>query len=125
MANLIQNNRKQTTMKTKNEIQIAIEATNPRGAWAKARKEYALELLENLEGECTEKNLLNGADDWAHFSYGGSSLVYDRQIAMRLCNPSELKKTKNGEIPPNRRESWLDCQARCLSQAAALIARNA
>ncbi len=112
-------------MKTKNEIQNAIEATKPRGAWEKARKEYALELLEDLEGECTEKNLLNGSDDWTHFSYGGSSLVYDRQIAMRLCNPSELKKTKNGEIPPNRRESWLDCQARCLSQAAALIARNA
>jgi hypothetical protein len=38
-------------MKTKNEIKIAIEATSPRSAWAKAVKSYAIELLDSLDGE--------------------------------------------------------------------------
>ncbi len=112
-------------MKTKNEIKNAIESTNPRSAWSKAVKSYALELLDGLEGEYRAVGLLNGAENWRAYSFGGCSLIYDAEIAERVCSPSELKRKRGGELAPNARESWLDCQARCLSQAAALIARNA
>ena len=112
-------------MKTKNEIQDAIKATNPRSAWGRAVKTYALELLDGMDGEYRAVALLNGADNWKAYSFGGCSLIYDAEIAERVCSPSELKRKRGGELAPNSMESWLDCQARALSQAAALIARNA
>jgi hypothetical protein len=112
-------------MKTKNEIQDAIKATNPRGAWSKAVKSYALELLDSLDGEYRAVALLNGAESWRAYSFGGCSLIYDAEIAERVCSPSELKRKRGGELAPNAMESWLDCQARALSQAARLISRNA
>lgn len=60
---------------------------------------------------------LNGSRDWSEYSWGGSALVYDGDIAAALCTPSELKKTRNGERRPNSREEWLDVQARALYQA--------
>ena len=110
-------------MKTTAEITARITATNPRSTWKIAVKAYALEMLEGLEDDQppTIENLLNGAADWSAYSYGGSALVYDAQIAERLATPAELKRKKGGELPPNRNESWLDCQARALSQAARLI----
>lgn len=112
-------------MKTKQEIIETIEAIKPRGAWQAALKTYALELLEEMEGEYSAAKLLNGAENWRHYSHGGSALIYDCDIAERLCSPSELKRRRGGVLPPNASESWLDCQARSLSQAARLIARHA
>jgi len=112
-------------MKTKKEIIAAIEAIKTRGAWRTAVKNYALELLDEMEGEFSAEKLLNGAENWNAYSYGGCSLIYDADIAERLCSPSELKRKKGGELAPNARESWLDCQARALSKAARLIARHA
>jgi hypothetical protein len=119
------NNRKQTTMKTKNEIKSAIESTNPRSAWSKAVKSYSLELIDSLDGEYSAVALLNGAENWRAYSFGGCSLIYDAEIAERVCSPSELKRKRGGELAPNAMESWLDCQARAISQAARLISRNA
>nr|DAP26633.1 MAG TPA: hypothetical protein [Bacteriophage sp.] len=65
--------------------------------------------------------MLNGAQDWEQYSWGGSALIYDYDIAERLCCPSELKKTRNGERRPNSREEWLDVQARALYQAASRV----
>jgi hypothetical protein len=112
-------------MKTKQELTAAIEANKTRGAWQTAVKIYALELLEDMEGEFSAAKLLNGAENWNAYSYGGSALIYDGDIAERVCSPSELKRKKGGDLAPNARESWLDCQARALSQAARLIARRA
>ena len=112
-------------MKTKKEILETIEAIKTRGAWQTAVKTYALELLNEMEGEHSAAKLLNGAESWKAYSYGGSSLVYDSDIAKRLCAPSELKRKRGGELAPNTKESWLDCQARALSQAARLIACHA
>jgi hypothetical protein len=112
-------------MKTKNEIQNAIEATKPRSAWGWAVKSYALELLGGFNGEYRAVALLNGAENWKAYSFGGCSLIYDAEIAERLCSPSEFKRKRGGELAPNSLESWLDCQARALSQAARLISRNA
>jgi hypothetical protein len=110
-------------MKTAKEITARIEATTPRSQWQKAVKAYALEMLEGLEDDQppTTENLLNGADNWSAYSYGGSALIYDTDIAARLCTPSELKRKKGGELPPNQAETWLDCQTRALVQAARLI----
>jgi hypothetical protein len=116
-------------MKTIKEIRQAIESEKVRGAWRRGVMVYALELIEDMGESDTlpesraerEKALLNGADSWTQYSEGGCSLIYDGDIAKRLCNPSELKKTWNGERNPNGRETWIDVQARALSQAARLI----
>jgi hypothetical protein len=108
-------------MKTKKEIRNEIEATTPRGAWGRAVKTYAIELLDGLNGEYSAVALLNGAENWKAYSYGGCSLVYDEDIAGRLCSPSEYKRKRGGAAQPSPRETWLDCQARALSQAASLI----
>ena len=112
-----------------------LEARKDRSAWNKGVTLYAFELVEELkeraeyEGrnpepgkECREW-MLNGAQDWNQYSWGGCSLIYDSDIAERLCCPSELKKTRNGERRPNSREEWLDTQARALYQAANRVSR--
>ena len=118
------------------KIRETIENKPARSAWERGIKTYALELLdelaENIQGgfigtEDTEspallkKALLNGATDWAQYSWGGCSLCYDGQIAERLCTPSDLKRKRGGDLQPNSRESWLDVQARALFQAARWI----
>lgn len=117
----------------------SIESEKQRSAWDKGVTKYALELVEQLgeqinggyfeELDLTESKkvraaLLNGAANWSQYSWGGCSLIYDSDIAERLCNPSELKKTRNGERRPNSREEWLDTQARALFQAANRICRH-
>ena len=113
-------------MKTTIEITAAIEATAPRSTWSRGVKTYALEMLETLEADQppTKENLLNGAKDWNQYSTGGCTLIYDEDIAARLTTPSELAKKQGGMLPPNRAETWLDCQTRALAQAARLIARH-
>lgn len=103
-----------------------------RSAWNRGVKTYALELIADLEeraegGYLAEDDLCNprmiqkamlcGASDWGEYSWGGCSLIYDKDIAERLCNPSELKRTDHGRKDPNSRESWLDVQKRALYQA--------
>ena len=106
----------------KKAIMDALKKEKARSAWKAGVILYAFDILDNMEdGEVTEKNLLNGAKDWNEYSYGGCSLVYDVDICHRLCTPSEIKKTKNGERHPNRQENWIDVQARALYQAARLI----
>ena len=92
--------------------------------WAQGVNEYAEELREELENnnlEATEANMLNGASDWKEYSWGGSSLIYDCDIADRLATPSDIRKCtrKDGSLRrPNSREEWLDVQARALYQAS-------
>ena len=101
----------------------ALEKEKACSAWEKGVIIYAIEILDNMDDkkEITEKNLLNGAKDWKEYSYGGCSLIYDVDICHRLCTPSEIKKTKDGERRPNKQEIWMDVQARALYQAARLI----
>lgn len=117
----------------------SIESEKQRSAWDKGVTQYALEMVKQLgeqinggyfeELDLTESKkvraaLLNGAVDWSQYSWGGCSLIYDSDIAERLCSPSELKKTRNGERRPNSREEWLDTQARALFQAANRVCRH-
>jgi len=108
---------------TNSEISARIKATKSRSAWSRGVKLYALELLESLESDYTAAALLNGAENWKAFSYGGSALIYDADIAERISTPSELKRKRGGALPPNACETWLDCQSRALNQASHLIAR--
>lgn len=114
-------------MKTNTEISALVTATPAYSAWRRGVKAYALEMIEGAENELSaladlKKDLLNGADNWREYSYGGCALIYDADIAERLCSPSEYAKTREGQRAPNSRETWLDCQARALGQAATLIA---
>ena len=111
-------------------MKAQINAKRCRSAWDKGVRLYALELIENVEtmadliGEGPanirelDRWMLNGADGWQQYSEGGCTLVYNHDIAERLCTASELKKTRNGMRDPNPRETWIDCQARALWQAA-------
>lgn len=101
-----------------------------RSCWKRGVNVYALELMNYLmdeidyfDGNIFNRQevylfLLNGAKDWEEYSYGGCSLIYDAEIAGRLCNQTELKRTKGGEYSPFRGGTWLDVQARALEQAA-------
>lgn len=119
---------------TKSEIEGMIKnlkekEKKARSKWGKAVLQDAQWLLENvIDGydepyELSEKLVLNGASDWGQFSWGGSGLIYDAEIAEHYCTPSELKKVgfnkKNMyvEKQPNANEEWLDVQARALRQA--------
>lgn len=120
------------TIKKATEI-IKTNKENKRSAWDRGVNAYAFELLEGLaeaiEGgyfnaedlqasKLVEKAFLNGADDFKQYSWGGCSLIYNEDIAERLCTPSALKKTRNGERRPNASEEWFDTQARALYQAS-------
>lgn len=118
------------------KIRETIENKPVHSAWNRGVKSYAVDLLneltENIQGSYIDpedldspallkKALLNGAADWAQYSWGGSSLIYDGDIAERLCTPSEYKRKRGGDLQPNSRETWLDVQARALYQAARWI----
>lgn len=119
-----------------NKIREAIEAKPARSAWSRGVKLYAYDLLDGLDDAITGgyfsaddlvspnlvvRAMLNGADSWEQYSWGGCALCYDEDIALRLCAPYELKKTANGTKRPNTREEWLDVQARALRQASRAI----
>lgn len=109
-----------------------------RSYWAKGVKAYAVEMVESIEYKkevsyrFIKSDLLNGASDWNQYSEGGCSLIYNKDIAERLCTPSELKRLtrSDGSLKdrPNSRENWIQCQARALFQACELVSnivRNA
>lgn len=114
---------------------IAEKGEKARSKWGKAVHDDACWLLENVmenmedgeEVEINEKLVLNGASDWKQFSWDGSALIYDAEVAEHYCTPSELKKVgfnkgnMGVEKQPNTNEEWLDVQARALRQAWWLI----
>lgn len=110
-----------------------LEGRKDRSAWDKAVTEDAIDLLNDLLNGIsdgwidatvignrtrTEAAMLNGANDWKHYSWSGCALCYNGQIAKHYCTPSEYKRTHAGAYKPNASEEWLDVQARALWQAA-------
>ena len=100
-------------------------------AWKCGVIAYASELAAEAAGrtwvktpKTIEEALLNGARSWAEYSDDGNSLIYDADIAERLCSPSELERSLDGKRRPNRRERWLDVQARALRQAAIILIKS-
>lgn len=112
------------------QAKAALMERKDRSAWDKGVTDYAFDMLyhweENApyyEEEITlESLILSGAKNWKEYSWCGFSLVSYYQIAARLCTPSELEKTDYGYRRPNKKEDWLDTQARACFQAFRRIA---
>lgn len=111
-----------------NKLRNKVNNTKTRSAWANGVKDYANDIIDNLQEynkPVTLANLeaaaLNGASDWRQYAWGGCGLAYDEAIAERLCTPSELKRARGrrGYVSSmaNSREAWLDVEARALYQA--------
>ena len=112
-----------------NELRKLVEEIPNTSAWKRGVKEYAYELLDNLEEKAQsyerlpknekelESWLLKGARNWEDYSWRGYSLIYDSQIAERLCTPSELKKKEGGKLAPSRYKTWFDEQSEALCHA--------
>lgn len=113
---------------TKELRKLVAEFPN-KSAWKRGVKEYADELLDNLEQKAQinerlpkdEKELkewmLNGAMNCEIYSYAYCSLKYDSQIAERLCTPSEFRKKDSGRLAPSRYKTWFDEQSQALCYA--------
>lgn len=120
----------------RNLVQNAPQRKNV-SAWKNGVKNYAIALIDkmpddycmifNNQGELEKhfkilkKLLLNGAENWRRYSYGGRAYISNNVIALHLCTFSEYQKFKGGEKQLNARENWLDVQARALWQAELLI----
>tara|TARA_R110002051_G_C8383244_1_gene445499 strand:+ start:100 stop:456 length:357 start_codon:yes stop_codon:yes gene_type:complete len=101
----------------------ALESSPARSAWTRGVKDLAIDLVDGLEdgAPITREKMLNGAQDWSQYSYGGCGFIYDADIAEALCSPSELRSRNGGDWQPSKRETWLDVQARALGQACKLV----
>lgn len=116
---------------TRDELLQALDAL-PRGrsAWRRGVLLYAREMVEDLDAgtvltrDTARRVVLNGAEDARQYSEGGCALIYDSDIAERLCTPSELRRKRGGDLPPNSTETWLDVQTRAIHQAVALVHRQ-
>ena len=107
--------------------ELNIRYHKARSAWKRGVIAYAYGLLDNCKNDeiPTKKHLLNGADNWKEYSYGGCSLIYDEDICKRLCSPSAVAKANFGKYRPNKQETWLDVQTRALYQASQLVLKLA
>lgn len=123
---------KKTSTVCTSAVLAALDAEKPeRSHWGRAVHGDAHELVSDLNAagveelpvSCADLDalLLNGARDWAQWSWGGCGLCYDEDIAERYCTPSELSRCRGGLRRPNGREEWLDVQARAMAQAARLV----
>lgn len=112
-------------------------------AWKKGVLEYAFDIIENnvdyiINAKTKPKwnnnmpkdfqaKLLDGAHSWSEASFGGCYLLCNDDIALRLCNYSELKRLHfyDGRLAEtaNAHETWLDVQARALTQAYELVCK--
>lgn len=98
-----------------------------RSAWDKGVYDYAFDILEPLGDELENVNadtLMNDANTWTAYSYGGCALICDDDIAKRMCTPSEYKKYLNAGLNSKLSDSdyWLgDVQTRALFQAMSKI----
>ena len=109
-----------------NEIELKEKVS--RSTWRRAVCQDAYVLIKDstlneftLINNDLELILLNGANNWSHYSWSGCGLCYNEDIAKHYCTPSELKRSNYGNRRPNKNEEWLDVQARALRQAWWLI----
>lgn len=105
------------TIKKYKLMAILRDEKSARSAWGRGVQAYAAEIVGGLGSDILLDDITKDFDKAIEDSYGGCYLIYDEDIAMRLCCPSELKRVKYGEKQPNSRESWLTMQARAIYQA--------
>ncbi len=107
------------------KIRQAITA-NTRPGWKMGVRKYAIELLTKFKDNTpplpfNEKSFLNGSTNWREYSEDGNSLIYNEDIAQRVCTPKQLKLSDNGKKEPSRDVTWIDVQGNALYQAFQLI----
>lgn len=117
-----------TTFELREMVFDRLCAGRVRSYWERGVRAYAISLLSQFDFSQVGRKplcaiMLSGAQTWREYSYGGCSLISDRDIAACLCTPSEWRKKDCGRLPPNSRESWLDVQARALHQASLALAK--
>ncbi len=125
-------------MSTIADIREKIANSNASTAWKKGVRDYAEDLFDHyvrdykhleetaeLQEPVTEKDLLNGAQDWNEYSYGGCALVDDSEICETMCTPHDQIRYDYGNSPFRRGEEWLSVQARALRAASGLVMRIA
>ena len=112
-----------------NELRKLVEEFPNTSAYKRGVQKYVVELLNNLEEMARiykrlpkdeyelESWLLKGARNWENYSYRGYSLKSSRQIAERLCTPSEFRKKDGGRLAPSRYKTWFVEQAEALCYA--------
>lgn len=108
------------------QLTINLNSRSGRSAWDNGVNAYMFDFLAHVEESfqfdnniiVNEKLLLNGADNWQHYSESGCGLCYENRICARLCPPSVQKAKKGGNLNPNKYETWYDVEARALYQAA-------
>lgn len=101
-------------MKEIQKTRERLAATKPRSAWDKGVKEIAECLLDKYEETVqyregsdpvpplTKKTVLNGANDWGQYCYGGCAMICDREIAETLCTPTGSTTNKVRRVTANR-----------------------
>lgn len=117
---------------TVSEIVSSLNEKDYKRGWKKGVRDFAIDLisgcgLKEIDRANSDwlrnlrKRLLNGAENWKEYSYGGCYLIYDYDICEALCTEKGVERYRDGERQPNRYETWLDVQARALSAAFRLI----
>ena len=76
-------------------------------------------LPEEIEIEDIFSILLNGAENWHQFAWGGCGLVYNESIANNLLTPSQRKRITQED--KYRGYHLLDLETEALKQAAARV----
>ena len=114
----------------------SINQIKSRSTWNKAVKIDALDFIEKLQEAneyspidpavlCDRKKietiLLNGAENWEQYSWGGCALIYDDDIKSHYLTPSEQKRYKGNLVDGC---NVLTVQARALHQAANIVCRH-
>lgn len=111
------------------ELRKLVEEIPNTSAYKRGIKKYTDELLDNLEEKAQsyerlpkdenelESWLLKGARNWGDYSWRGYSLIYNGDIAERLCTPSEFREKDGGRLAPSRYKTWFDEQSMALCHA--------
>ena len=119
----------------RSDLLTRLQNYKARSAWDDGVNGYAIEIVENYAPE-----EITSVDDVLNYrrepneklysvarmqSEGGCFEIYNEDIALRLCSPSEIKRCthRDGSFRDmaNSRESWLDVQARAVFQAYSRI----
>lgn len=116
------------------KVEEELKQLKCRSAFKKGSRNIALELVDSYRKTCryceiygkpipelNKETLLNGADDWNAYCEGGRALIYDGDIARALATPSELARTRGGELSPRGYNTWMSMQVYAYKYASVMI----
>lgn len=122
--------------KTVIELRDELYATPAETVWRSGVRSYAVELFtdvaearglnifDDVTVEITETELLNGADNWLHFSKGGCALVFNEDICRRLYGNKTHEKFFKSKNTSQNQPDWIELQAKALESAAKLVMKT-